>query len=171
MKSDLRVFAAEEARLILLLFIFGFAAALVYDLFRILRTFLGCGLAANEKYTSLELPLIGKAGRGGKTALAKNVSRVMLFVFDLLYMTLFAVFTVIFFYSYADGVVRWYTLLSLALGFFVYMKTVGTVTKNAIGAIIFALSTLCRYIWYFGVKPFILLRKIYTVCALPNVTV
>ncbi len=163
MKTDLRVFAETEFRMIMYAFLFGIASAALYDVFRIARTFFGCGLKAHERYSSVDLPLIGKARKGQKSKLGKNVSGAVLIAADLLYMLIFAVFTVIFYYSYADGIVRWYTLTGLGIGFFVYMKTVGQVTKNAVGAILFMLSTACRYIWFFGIKPFILLKKIFSV--------
>ncbi len=140
---------------------FGLIAAAVYDAFRILRTFLGCGLQSHRAYSSLKLPLIGERRTEKRTLGNGKISNLLLIVTDALYGTVFAISITVFFYAYADGIVRWYTLSGVAVGFFVYMKTVGVVTKNAVGAIIFALETACRYIWYFAVKPFILLKKTY----------
>lgn len=161
MKTDLRVFAETEIRLIVYAFFFGIAAAAVYDAFRILRTFLGCGLAAEKKYTQCELPLIGCQKPRRETRLGRRMSVILLNSVDLIYMLILAVAITVFYYSFADGIVRWYTLLGAVAGFYIYMKTVGAATKKAVGAILFILTTACRYIWYFGIKPFILLRKIY----------
>lgn len=161
MKSDLRVFTAHEIKLVGYAFIFGIAAAAVYDAFRIIRTFLGCGLKSEKRFTEYELPLIGKQ-KTHKNKLGKHISGTMLVLLDLLYMIVFAVSVTLFYYSYNDGIVRWYTLVGIGVGFFTYMKTAGVVTRKTVGAILFVLVTLCRYVWYFGIKPFILLRKIYS---------
>lgn len=160
MKSDLRVFAETEARLIVYAFLFGLAAGAVYDLFRIMRTFLGIGLAAEKKYTECDLPLIGRQRKKEGVRQGK-LAKTLLFAADLGYMLIFAASVTVFYYSFSDGIVRWYTLLGVGTGFYTYMKTVGAVTKKAVGAILFTLTAACRYIWYFGVKPFILLKNIY----------
>lgn len=160
MKNDLRVFAAHEIKLVFYAFLFGIAAAAVYDVFRMIRTFFGCGLKSEKHFTEYALPLIGKQ-KQHKNKLGKHISDAALILFDLLYMLAFAVSVTLFYYSYNDGIVRWYTLLGIGIGFFTYMKTVGVVTRKTVGAILFALVTLCRYAWYFGIKPFILLKKIY----------
>ncbi len=161
MKSDLYVFAADEIKLVVYAFLFGIAAAAVYDIFRMIRTFLGCGLKSEKRFTECELPLIGKQ-KQRKNKLGKHISDAILILLDLLYMLVFAVAITLFYYSYNDGIVRWYTLLGIAIGFFTYMKTVGVLTRKTVGTILFVFVTLCRYIWYFGIKPFILLKKIYT---------
>lgn len=162
MKSDLRVFAETELKLIFYAFLFGLAAAAVYDAFRILRTFFGCGLPWEKRYAETELPLIGRPKkRPEESKNAKRFAALILTASDFLYMLVFAAAITVFCYNFADGIVRWYTLLGAAAGFYTYMRTVGSLTKKAVGAILFVLTSVCRYIWYFGIKPFILLKKLY----------
>ncbi len=160
MKTDLHLYAERELLLIVYAILFGIAAGAVYDLFRIGRTFLGCGLKPDKRYSERELPLIGRQ-KQSESKIGKGVSVVMLTLLDIVYMIVFAISITLFYYSVNDGIVRWYTLLGVGAGFYAYMKTLGVITKKTVGIILFVIACIGRYIWYFGIKPFRLLKKIY----------
>ncbi len=142
------------AKIALYSLIFGAAAALTYDATRIFRTALGCGL--NVTGFECELPLIGRRERknraGAASTAGKALKIALITAVDLLYMTVFTLAAVIFVYHFLYGIVRWYAA-GAALGFVLYMRTVGHLTAKAAGAIIFIVGAAKRYAVYFSLLP------------------
>ncbi len=132
-------------------FLFGAAAALVFDAFRIIRTSFGCGVKIRGGERSL--PIIGAVKRKKRTAAGKTVSVAIIGVFDFAYMILFAASSVVFVYHFLYGIVRWYAVFGTAFGFALYMSTIGRLTAAAAGEIIFLAGSALRYIVYFTLYP------------------
>lgn len=153
MKNSLYVYIEDHIKLILFAFLFGVMLALTYDIFRIIRTFMGCGLKISGGYRKKELALIGAMKERKKIRFAKVYSFAALFFSDLLYSLMATVSVLIFFYYLSDGIVRWFAILSMGIGFWFYMKTVGFLTGKAAETILFVFITFFRYAFYFTVKP------------------
>ncbi|MCD7775935.1 MAG: spore cortex biosynthesis protein YabQ, partial [Firmicutes bacterium] len=116
---------------------------------------LGCGLDV----TGFErvLPLIGrresKNRTGAASAARKALKIALITLIDLLYMIVFTLAAVIFIYHFLYGIVRWYAVAGAALGFVLYVRTVGHLTARAAGVIIFIVGAAKRYAVYFSLLP------------------
>lgn len=147
--------------LILYSFFFGIVMAVLYDAVRLLRTFFGCGLHYSEEWDEIKLPIIGDLGtRRSKKRVGKHFSSALLALFDLLYMITASVSVLLFMYAVYDGIVRSFSLISMAAAFILYMKTVGAATKNASGAILYGIRVAVRYILYFILTPTVFILRL-----------
>ena len=90
--------------------LFGILLGLLYDLFRFLRALLGV------------YPL--KAVKAGRAA---PVPKVITFFLDTLYMLSSGVLYIVFVYALHSGIFRFYSVAMLALGAFLYLKTLSRV--------------------------------------------
>lgn len=136
-------------------FLVGILLGALYDAIRLIRTFFGLGRDYRDSpvIAAIDPPLIGKRKKRerGKTTKAAVMSAV--FVFDMLYMLAATAVTVIFVYHAYSGTPRGFALLGEAVGFILYMKTVGRLTVRAASYIFFAVDTTLRYIVFFTVTP------------------
>ena len=136
-------------------FLVGILLGALYDAIRLIRTFFGLGRDYRDSpvIAAIDPPLIGKRNKRerGKTTKAAVTSAV--FVFDMLYMLAATAVTVIFVYHAYSGTPRGFALLGEAVGFILYMKTVGRLTARAASYIFFAVDTALRYIVFLTVTP------------------
>lgn len=135
--------------------LFGVALGVLYSLLRISRLFLGVrypgGVGGLSK---VRLPLLGD-----KTAMRflKRKREGLLFLpvllGDLLFFLLFAIGYSVFLYAFHSGVFRLYSLLGVALGFFLCEKTVGRLVLRFSLFILFGLYAVWDYAVYFLFAP------------------
>lgn len=164
MKNSLYVYIEDHITLLFESLVIGILLAVLYDVFRMIRTFLGCGIPIKNEYREYDLPLIGPI-RKSKTK-KRWQSTVLLTLFDTVYSLLFTVSLLLFFYYTSDGVFRWFALAAIIFGFVFYMKTVGRLTKKTAEIILFSVLTILRYICYFTIKPIL-----YTVSKIKKLTI
>lgn len=159
MKNSLYVYIEDQAALICYSFLLGLLLAVMYDAVRLLRTFLGCGLSYSENWDGIELPIIGTVKERKRKKRSAWIATLTVCVFDLLYMITASLTVILFLYAMYDGIVRSFSLISMATAFVIYQKTVGILTKNAAGAILFGLRVALRYIKYFTLTPILFISK------------
>ena len=151
----MQVEISEHITLLLLSVAAGIAAAVSYDAVRLLRTFFGLGIDyhTSNRLANISLPIIGaprhhERGRGARAAADAAV-----FAFDICYMLILTLAVVIFLYHVSNGTPRWFSLLGMAVGFYVYLKTVGRLTAAVSSYILFAVEALVRYAVWITVTP------------------
>ncbi len=151
----------EHAALLLYSLIVGTALGALYDVFRLVRTFLGIGMdyKASPILSGLTPPIIGKRGEREKKALGRAAEYAAVFVFDILYMAAATAVTVIFIYHAHSGTPRGFALGGEAVGFIAYMKTLGRLTAAVSSFIFFAVDTAARYLIFFTVTPILALMR------------
>ncbi|MBQ8577562.1 MAG: spore cortex biosynthesis protein YabQ [Clostridia bacterium] len=129
--------AAGDASVIPRAVLCGIFLGILYDGFRILRTALGIRTEehVSDKTTALrritrrridctsgEVPC---PDRHPKAKRGHLPGRLVQFILDILYAVLAACVFAVFLYHRDTGVLRWYTVLACAVGFFAYYHTVG----------------------------------------------
>lgn len=144
--------------------LFGILLGVLYDVFRVLRTALGLktvnGSSRLSAWTARR-----RAERRKRILPAPEDARpqkrgvrcggAVLFLLDLLFSLLCGVGCAVFFYWRSDGMVRWYLLLSILLGFAAYYRTVGVLVMLAADAVTAALRS-CVIRLYNGTLYYVL---------------
>lgn len=163
MGDDLYVYFGTQVKEIVYSFAFGLVLSMMYDILRLLRTFLGCGLYFKPLERSVKLPLIGSLKSLPKEeaprTLLKTANETAVFVFDIIYAVFAITATLLFLYAVSDGIVRSYSVLAMAAAFVLYMKTVAVLTGNTAGAIIVIVRIIFAYTVFFTVRPIVFLFK------------
>lgn len=151
----MNVSIGEHITLLCYALLVGVMLGALYDAVRLVRTFLGLGInyRTSPFISSLTPPLIGRRPERTRRLMGKAAACAVIFVFDILYMAAAAAVTVIFIYHASSGTPRGFALFGEAVGFIMYMKTVGKLTAAASSYIFFAAETVFRYILFFTLKP------------------
>lgn len=117
------------ARMTLYAFFLGIAFGAVYDVVRITRVMLGVRYGGRMRSADALLeknyPLIGRVQRKNGGRLCAFLRNAYVFVSDLVYFTAAGVVFCVFIYYTDSGIFRWQAPAALALGFFVYYRTIG----------------------------------------------
>lgn len=148
--------------LLLSSFGFGIGIGVFYDVHRILRVLFGVQYTKNRptKYFSKPLPILkrplGEIKRGKiKTAFLS----VLIFMQDLLLCCVSAVGIVILNYAFNDGRFRFYTILALFMGFFLYYFTVGKLMMFLSEWIVFFLRSVFSIFFFLLSRPWVILWR------------
>jgi len=148
--------------LLLSSFGFGIGIGVFYDVHRILRVLFGVQYTKNRptKYFSKPLPILkrplGEIKRGKiKTAFLS----VLIFMQDLLLCCVSAVGIVILNYAFNDGRFRFYTILALFGGFFLYYFTVGKLMMFLSEWIVFFLRSVFSIFFFLLSRPWVILWR------------
>lgn len=145
----------EHLTLLCYSFFIGVFLGVLYDAVRLIRTFFGLGIDYNDSplIRRLTPPIIGKRKKRAGRATGRAAAAAAVFVFDIIYMIAATAVTVVFVYHASSGTPRGFALFGEAIGFILYLKTVGRLTASVASYIFFAVDTVIRYFVYFTVTP------------------
>lgn len=141
----------------LIAIVVGAGVGLIYDGIRLSRAIVGIRYTdrLSRRFSAVYFPLIGILPQKEAPQRKRREFFICLYVAmgDVLFFLLASVATVVYLYHANDGIVRWYLLSGLFLGFLLYYFTVGKITVNLFEVITLTLRLLLAYIAYFTVRP------------------
>ena len=158
--------------------LFGILLGVLYDIFRVLRTALGLktvrGSSRLSAWTARRRAehrkrIFPKPESARSHTNGVRCGGAVLFLLDLLFSLLCGVGCAVFFYWRSDGMVRWYLLLSIALGFTAYYRTVGVLVMLAADAVTSAVRS-CFIRLYNGTLYYVFLLLYRLAAGLVRVT-
>lgn len=108
---------------------FGIFLGIVYDVLSFIGLFFGL-MNLNEKVKNKMLPRIEE-----KNVVIKNIIQ---FIFDIFYFLIASLLISVFAFGVNKGIVRWYIIVGIFIGFMIYKRTIGMLinTINSYIAII-----------------------------------
>ncbi len=152
--------------------VIGIFLGTIYDVFRIVRIFLGMGYRDKSagKYDDIRLPFIGsrnernirrKKNENGQSEpsgkkfikFSELFKDIAVFFQDILYFLIAAPIFIIFIYHANNGEIRWFLGLGAFAGFMLYYFTIGHLVMLVSELIIFIIRTIFSYILFITVKP------------------
>jgi hypothetical protein len=141
--------------------VLGFFFGAFYDFIRILRIFLGINYVnkfterlSRKKLKFIKNPISKRKNKG------ERYKKIILFITDILYFLFITPVFAIFLYYQNFGLVRWYALLGLTLGFCSYYFSVGRLVISVSEYIVFYMRISFLYIVFFITRPFIPLVRL-----------
>lgn len=141
----------------LIAIVVGAGVGLIYDGIRLSRAIVGIRYTdrLSRRFSTVHFPLIGILPQKEAPQRKRREFFISLYVAmgDVLFFLLASVATVVYLYHANDGIVRWYLLSGLFLGFLLYYVTVGKITVNLFEVITLAFRVLLAYVAYFTVRP------------------
>lgn len=144
--------------LLLSSFLFGFGMGVIYDIHRILRVFFGVQYSKKRptKFLVRPLPIVGRPlGEIRQGKLKKFFLSLLIFLQDVFFFCIAALGVVILNYAYNDGQFRFYTILALFFGFFVYYFTLGKIVIYLSEWIVFILRAAFSIFFFLLLQPFV----------------
>ena len=142
----------------LLALVVGAGVGLIYDGIRLSRAIVGVRYSNqfSRRFSAFRFPLIGIVEPREAPLRKRREFFLGLYVAmgDVLFFLLASVATVVFLYHANNGIVRWYLLAGLFLGFVLYYVTIAKITINLFEILTFVLRVLLAYASYFTVRPF-----------------
>ena len=148
----------------LIAIVVGAGVGLIYDGIRLSRAIIGIRYTdrLSRRFFAVHFPLIGTLPQREAPQRKRREFFISLYVAmgDVLFFLLASVATVVFLYHANDGIVRWYLLLGLFLGFLLYYVTVGKITVNIFEVITLSLRILLAYVAYFTVRPLVFVIRV-----------
>ena len=145
--------------LLLSSFVFGIGIGIFYDLHRILRVFFGVQYTQNRptKFFSKPLPILKRSlGEIRQGKCKKMFLFALMFIQDLILCCVSAVGIVILNYAFNDGRLRFYTILALFIGFFLYYFTFGKLVMFLSEWIVFFLRGIFSISFFLLSRPFVI---------------
>ena len=125
-------FANNQLYVVLISLVFGFTLGFVYDLLSFSGYLLGIKTIVTKSRVEKRFEIINKK---------KKINKVFLFFWDVLYFIIITPMCAIFLYGVSEGIVRWYIILSMLVGYVIYRATLG-IFINKVFRII---ALICRY--------------------------
>ena len=146
-----------QAMATLIAIVVGAGVGLIYDGIRLGRAIIGIRYTdrLSHRFSAVHFPLIGILPQKEAPQRKRKEFFISLYVAmgDVIFFLLASVATVVYLYHANDGIVRWYLLFGLFLGFLLYYVTIGKITVNLFEVITLALRLLLAYVAYFTVRP------------------
>lgn len=139
----------------------GVIIGALYDCFRLVRVFFGITEYARigHRLYRVDFPLIGTVERPDVGKFLRVAQFWVVLVGDLLFAVLSGCIFSVFIYAAASGCFRWFYLFFACVGFLLYYFTVGHLVMTVSDVISCVLRVCFRYIQYFLMLPFRLLRS------------
>ena len=144
--------------LLLASFSFGVGMGGVYDIHRILRVFFGVRYSKKRPSELLHrpLPILRRPlGEIRQRRWSRALLSILIFLQDVFFFCLAGVGIVILNYAYNDGQLRFYTVIALFLGFFLYYFTIGKLVISLSEWIVFFLRAVCAILFFLLSAPLI----------------
>lgn len=141
-------------------FLCGVILGGVYDVFRIIRIFMGMSSTCTDGVrweAKRSLPLVGKLEKRG--ILNAKVANAVIVLEDILFMLIACVMTLSLLFFYNDGKFRLIAILSQLFGFTCYHVSVGRLVISCSSFVITVLRILAAYLIFFVRTPFLLICK------------
>ena len=145
--------------LLLSSFALGIGLGIFYDLHRILRVFFGVQYTQNRptKFFSKPLPILKRSlGEIRQGKCKKIFLFALIFIQDLFLCCISALGIVILNYAFNDGRFRFYTILALFVGFFLYYFTLGKLVMFLSEWIVFFLRAVFSICIFLLSRPFVI---------------
>lgn len=147
----------QEGRFLLFSLLFGLFCGGIYDFFRIGRMLLGVPVAEDgcSGCFKKKLPLLGEVWRRRQSKFKKGWAFLLVFLGDTFYFLLIGCGYLIFIYALHEGVFRFYSLLGLFGGFWLYRISLGRAVFRLSCYLVFACRVAFGYIFFFLSWPFV----------------
>ena len=139
-------------------FAFGIGMGAVYDIHRILRVFFGVQYSKKRPSKLLQrpLPIIRRPlGEIRQRRWSRAILSILIFLQDVIFFCIAGGGIVILNYAYNDGQFRFYTVIALFLGFFLYYITVGKLVISLSEWIVFFLRAMFTILVFILKAPFV----------------
>lgn len=139
---------SEHLRVTLYAFFIGLLLGMLYDVIRLTRITLGIAVYSDvsARLYRQKLPLLKESRAYIKCISGKGtLAGVLLFVGDIVYALVSAAVYSVFLFHAIRGQVRWYFIVSSAVGFFAYYFTVSKLFLAVLEAVMFVLRVMLRY--------------------------
>ncbi len=146
----------QEFAAVLFMLLCGVLCGILYDIFRISRVLLRLSsyTRTGEKFAAVRLPLIGCSASWSKQKIPILLKNILLGAGDTLFGVVSGCLFSIFLAHYANGVFRWFFLVSACIGFFLYYFTLGYIVMTASEIIAGIIRIVFRYFAWFVMLPF-----------------
>ena len=167
----MEVLISNQISTLIYAIILGLIFGVAYDIIRICRIFLGIRYVNRftEKLSQKNLKFI-KNPANKEVKKGEKYQEVILFITDILYFLIITPIFAIFLYWKNDGIVRWYSVFGVSVGFLIYYFTIGRFIISISEYIVFTIKVIFLYLIFLITRPFVPLidiikRKIVTIKA------
>ena len=145
--------------LLLSSFFLGIGMGALYDVHRIVRVLLGVRYSKSQFSEQLflqPLPILGRPlGEIRQGKIKKVFLSVLIFLQDVAWFMIAGFGVVILNYAWNDGRFRFYTVISLFVGFFLYFFTVGKLVIRLSEWIVYVLRAVVSIVFFLCSRPFV----------------
>ena len=150
----------EHFRVIIYSAIMGVVMGIIYDFVKLSRAMLGISKysATAKKLSAVRLPGIKYRSRH-KGKMKAAAEYVLLFIGDIIFSLICAAVYSLFLFHAIRGQLRWYFLLSSAIGFFLYYFTLSRFNLLVIETVFFGFRVVFLYLFEVLLIPFRLFKK------------
>ena len=138
----------------------GVGVGFLYDVHRIVRIFFGVRYSKQRPTALLsrQLPFLGRSlGEIRQGKLKSKVLFILIFFQDVFLLAIAGGGVVILNYAFNDGQFRFYTVVALGLGFFIYYFTAGKLVIYLSEWIVFFLRATFSIFFFLLLRPFVII--------------